>query len=204
MPTAAKLHPARVPGREEEALRDLIRAREAVRVDQMRAGTGSRGRCCGTDRFEDGDAWTIATSSGSARSAREVRCAGDAFDARGAVDALVHRRAQLEREIIALLPDSPWSGQTGRLRCLRGLDTLSAVGLCAEVGDVASFRKPTQLMSYLGLVPSETSTGQQRRLGSITKTGSTHGRRLLVEAAWHCRKRPRIGTALTERQEGAT
>jgi transposase len=83
---------------------------------------------------------------------------------------------------------------------MRGLDTLSAVGLCAEVGDFASFRKPAQLMSYLGLVPSETSSGQQRRLGSITKTGSTHARRLLVEAAW--RKRPRIGTTLTERQAG--
>ena len=85
---------------------------------------------------------------------------------------------------------------------MRGLDTLTAVGLCAEVGDFASFRKPAQLMSYLGLVPSETSSGQQRRLGSITKTGSTHARRLLVEAAWHYRKRPRIGTTLTERQAG--
>ena len=105
-------------------------------------------------------------------------------------------------EIIALLPGSPWSVQCSRLRCMRALDTLSAVGLCAKVGDFASFRKPAQLMSYVGLVPSETSSGQQRRLGSITKTGSSHARRLLVEAAWHYRKRPRIGTTLTERQAG--
>ena len=100
------------------------------------------------------------------------------------------------------MPGSPWSVQTGRLRCMRGLDTLSAVGLCAEVGDFAGFGKPAQLMSYVGLVPSETSSGQQRRLGSITKTGSKHARRLLVEAAWHYRKRPPIGTTLTQRQAG--
>ncbi len=90
----------------------------------------------------------------------------------------------------------------GRLRCLRGIDTLSAVGLCAEVGDFERFERAEQLMSYVGLVPSESTTGQQRRQGSITKTGSGHARRLLVEAAWHYRKAPRIGKALTERQDG--
>ena len=92
--------------------------------------------------------------------------------------------------------------QTGRLRCLRGIDTLTAVGLCAEVGDFERFARPGQLMSYLGLVPSEATTGQQRRLGSITKTGSAHARRLLVEAAWHYRKRPALGDKLAARQAG--
>ena len=73
--------------------------------------------------------------------------------------------------------------QVGRLRCLRGVDTLTAVGLCAEVGDFERFARAEQLMSYLGLVPSESTTGNSRRLGSITKTGSAHARRLLVEAA---------------------
>ena len=77
------------------------------------------------------------------------------------------------------------AAQVGRLRCLRGVDTLTAVGLCAEVGDFERFARAEQLMSYLGLVPCESTTGQQRRLGSITKTGSGHARRLLVEAAWH-------------------
>ncbi len=85
-------------------------------------------------------------------------------------------------------------------RCLRGIDTLTAVGLCAEIGDFERFARPGQLMSYVGLVPSENTTGQQRRLGSITKTGSGHARRLLVEAAWHYRARPNIGRALSERQ----
>ncbi len=123
------------------------------------------------------------------------------LDTQGAIDALAHRRDQLEREIVALLPTSPWVTQTGRLRCLRGIDTLSAVGLCAEVGDFERFARAEQLMSYVGLVPSESTTGQQRRLGSITKTGSAHARRLLVEASWHYRKHPRIGKALAERHD---
>jgi transposase len=92
--------------------------------------------------------------------------------------------------------------QVGRLRCLRGIDTLTAVGLCAEIGDFERFARAEQLMSYVGLVPCESTTGQQRRLGSITKTGSAHARRLLVEAAWHYRARPNLGRALTDRQDG--
>jgi hypothetical protein len=92
--------------------------------------------------------------------------------------------------------------QVGRLRCLRGIDTLTAVGLCAEIGDFERFAKAPQLMDYVGLVPCESTTGQQRRLGAITKTGSGHARRLLVEAAWHYRKRPAIGTTLANRQDG--
>ena len=77
---------------------------------------------------------------------------------------------------------------------------LTAVGLCAEVGDFARFERPAQLMSYTGLVPSEATTGQQRRLGSITKTRSGHARRLLVQAAWHYRHPPRLGAKLNGRQ----
>ena len=123
-------------------------------------------------------------------------------DAQGAIDELTHRRDQLEREILALLPGSPSSTQAGRLRCRRGVDTLTAAGLCAEIGDFERFARPGQLMSYVGLTPSESTTGEQRRLGSITKTGSGHARRLLVEAAWHYRKRPQVGTTLTARQDG--
>ena len=201
---AGKLHPVRVPGREEEALRDLIRAREAVRVDLVRCRHRlSKLLLRRGIRFEDGDAWTWRHGQWlSTITLAQPAAQATLLDARGAVDALVHRREQLEREIIAFLPGSPWAVQTGLLRCMRGIDTLTAVGLCAEVGDFDSFRKPAQLMSYVGLVPSETSSGQQRRLGSITKTGSTHARRLLIEASWHYRKRPRIGTALSDRQAG--
>jgi transposase len=200
---AGKLHPVRVPGDEEEALRDLVRAREAVRVDLMRCRHRlSKLLLRHGIRFDDGAAWTerhrawLATITLPWPAAQATM-----LDARGAIDALAHRRDQLEREIIAMLPASPWSVQVGRLRCLRGVDTLTAVGLCAEIGDFERFAKAEQLMSYLGLVPCENTTGQQRRLGSITKTGSGHARRLLVEAAWHYRTRPKIGRALTDRQQ---
>ena len=185
-------------------MRDLVRAREQVRVDLMR----SRHRLSKLllrhgIRFDDGRAWTdrhrawLATISLPWPAAQSTLS-----DCQGAIDALCHRRDALEREILALLPASPWATQLGRLRCLRGVDTLTAVGLCAEIGDFERFAKAEQLMSYVGLVPCENTTGQQRRLGSITKTGSEHARRLLVEAAWHYRKRPAIGKALTDRQHG--
>ncbi|HTU84636.1 MAG TPA: IS110 family transposase [Solirubrobacteraceae bacterium] len=201
---AGELHPVRVPGREEEALRDLVRAREAVRVDLMRCRHRLSKLLLRREiRFDDGRAWTERHRRWLATIALEWPAAQTTLqDAIGAVDALEHRRGQLEREIVGLLPDSPWAVQAGRLRCMRGIDTLTAVGLCAEIGDFARFAKAAQLMHYLGLTPSEDTTGEQRRLGSITKAGSGHARRLLVEAAWHYRSRPSIGRALNDRQDG--
>jgi transposase len=123
-------------------------------------------------------------------------------DYRGAVEALLQRRAELERLIAAAVGGSPFEREVARLRCLRGIDTLSAVGLCAEIGDFARFAGAGRLMSYVGLVPSEHSSGERRRQGPITKTGSRHARRLLVEAAWNYRYRPRVGRALEGRQRG--
>jgi transposase len=199
---AGKLHAVRVPGAEEEALRDLVRARESVRVDLMRCRHRlSKLLLRHGIRFEDGDAWTERHRQWLASVELQWPAAqATLLDVRGAIDALTHRRDALERQIVAMLPSSPWRAQVGVLRCLRGVDTLSAVGLCAEVGDFTRFARAGQLMSYVGLVPSENTTGQQRRLGSITKTGSAHARRLLVEAAWHYRPRPNLGKALTERQ----
>jgi transposase len=110
------------------------------------------------------------------------------------------RRDTLEAGIGEMVPGSPWAQTVARLRCLRGMDTLSAVGLCAEIGDWQRFERAGQLMSYVGLVPSEDSSGERRRQGSITKTGSRHARRLLVEAAWHYRRAPAKGLALKRRQ----
>jgi transposase len=177
---AGKLHAVRVPGAQEEALRDLVRAREAVRVDLMRC----RHRISTLllrhgIRFEDGRAWTDRHHVWLAGIELGWPAAQATFlDACGAADALVHRREALEREIIALLPGSPWQLQVARLRCLRAIDTLTAAGLCAEIGDFERFTRAEQLMSYVGLVPSENTTGASRRLGAITKTGSGHARRL--------------------------
>ncbi len=201
---AGKLHPVRVPGDEEEALRDLVRAREAVRVDLMRCRHRlSKLLLRHGIRFEDGVAWTQRHRDWLIKVTLPWPAAqATLLDCRGAIDALTHRRDALEREILGMLPTSPWTMQVGRLRCLRGIDTLTAVGLCAEIGDFERFARAEQLMSYVGLVPCENTTGQQRRLGSITKTGSGHACRLLVEAAWHYRARPNLGRALSDRQDG--
>ena len=198
------LHAVRVPSSEEEALRDLVRAREDLRGDLMRARQ-RLGKLLGRHdvRYEEtAGAWTAAHRAWLTK----IDLGGGAqltlLDYRGAIDALVLRRDALEARIAELVPGSPWAETVGRLRCLRGIDTLSAVGLCAEVGDFRRFDRPGRLMSYLGLVPSEHSSGEQRRQGAITKSGSRHARRLLVEAAWHYRRSPAKGAGLRRRQEG--
>lgn len=198
------LHPVRVLSCEEEALRDLVRAREDVRGDLMRARHRLSKLLLRHDvRFEEAArAWTSRHRDWLGR----VDLGGPAqltlIDYLGAIDALLVRRDTLERHIERLVPVSPWADTVARLRCLRGLDTLSAVGLCAEVGDFARFARPGRLMSFLGLVPSENSSGERRAQGHITKSGSRHARRLLVEAAWHYRRAPAKGAALKRRQAG--
>jgi transposase len=199
------LHAVRVPCGEEEALRDLVRAREDLRGDLMRARHRLGKLLLRHDVRYDGagETWTARHRDWLGRICLADRGAQVALvDYLGAIDALLVRRDALERTIAELVPGSPWAQTVARLRCLRGIDTLSAVGLCAEIGDFARFARAGQLSSYLGLVPSEDSSGDRRRLGSITKTGSRHARRLLVEAAWHYRRRPARGAKLIARQAG--
>jgi transposase len=198
------LHPVRVPTLEEETLRDLVRAREDVRGDLMRA----RQRLSklllrhGIVYEDTSSTWTQKHRAWLRSQRLDGGAQATLLDHLGAIDTLELRRTSLETTIAELVPGSPWAQTISRLRCLRGIDTLSAVGLAAEIGDFDRFERPGKLMSYLGLVPSENSTGQTRRQGSITKTGSRHARRLLVEAAWHYRKLPARGVTLQRRQDG--
>ncbi len=199
------LHAVRVPSGEEEALRDLVRAREDLRGDLMRARQRLGKLLLRHDvRYDDtAGAWSARHRAWLTRVDLGERGAqATLLDHLGAIDALVVRRDAVEAAIAELVPDSPWAQTVARLRRLRGIDTLSAVGLCAEVGDFERFERAGRLMSYLGLVPSENSSGETRRQGAITKTGSRHARRLLVEAAWHYRKSPARGKALERRQDG--
>jgi transposase len=203
---AGELHRVAVPSVDEEALRDLVRAREDLRGDLMRARHRLAKLLLRHDVGFDGPErnwtqahlrWLRSVSFEQPGSQRALE------DYRGAVEALLVRRGQLERDIAELLPSSPWATTARRLMCLRGIDTLSAAGLCAEIGDFARFRHPEQVMSYLGVTPSEHSSGRQRKLGPITKSGSQHARRLLVEAAWHYRRAPGVSTNLRRRQSDA-
>ncbi len=202
---AGELSAVRVPTCAEEGLRDLVRAREDVRMDLTRSRHRLGKQLLRHDvRFDGpGHNWTKRHLDWLAGVQLPDRAAHAAFsDYLDAVRSLMIRRQRLEREICALVPDSRWAQDVARLRCLRGIDTLSAIGLCVEIGDFARFQRPGKLMSFLGVVPSENSSGDKRRQGAITKAGSGHARRLLVEAAWHYRRPPRRGTVLQRRQEG--
>jgi transposase len=111
------------------------------------------------------------------------------------------RRDALDRAIVELAAEPPFAEVVGRLCCLRGVGTLTALALTVELGDWTRFR-PQSLGPFLGLTPSEDSSGERRRQGSITKTGNTHARRLLVEAAWHQRRPLRESATLTRRRQG--
>ena len=124
------------------------------------------------------------------------------IDYLGAIQALEQRRGVLDEAIAELAKEGAHAETIARLRCFRGIDTLSAAGLCAEIGDFRRFGRPTQLAGYLGITPSERTSGEGRRQGAITKAGSRHARRLLVEAAHHYARNPVVGTTLRRRQEG--
>jgi transposase len=206
----ARLHaggllvPIAVPSEELEALRDLVRAREDARLDRMRDrhrmsrfllrhGLRLPNRSWGVTRRR----WLGSVTFGHAHRRQAFQTYLHALD-------LVDRRIErLERELDRAAAEGPWRELVARLRCLRGIDTLTALGLVAEIGtDWSRFGTAEQFMSFVGLVPSERSSGDQRARGPITKAGNGHVRRLLIEAAWHQRQRPRVGEQLAARQRG--
>jgi transposase len=149
---AGQLSAVRVPSGREEACRDLVRSREDVRGDLMRARHRVGKLLLRYDHRFDGNNWTQEHRRWLACVSFADPVAQAVFeDAVGAVDALVLRRDDLEREMTALVPHSPWAREIGRLRSLRGIDTLTALGLAAEIGDFERFARPASLMSYLGL-----------------------------------------------------
>lgn len=121
---------------------------------------------------------------------------------RFALEQAMAHLAELDKEIEALAQQPPYAEPVGWLRCFRGLDTLSAMILLAGVVDFQRFTRPRELMAYLGLVPSEYSTGETQRRGALTKAGNAHARRGLIEAAWHYRHRPVVRRTLARRSDG--
>jgi len=202
---AGELSFVRVPTPEEERFRDLARAREAIRADLMRARHRLGKFLLRRElRWEGpGSSWTQAHWQWLRRiEFADGASAAVLEDYQAAVVALEQRRSASERAIEELWPESPWAQTIERLRCLRGISTLTALGLCAEAGDLRRFDRPAALVAYFGIVPSEHSSGSQRRRGPITKAGSAHARRLLVEASYHYRHQPAVGGALERRQRG--
>jgi transposase len=197
-----ELPAVRVPTVAEEAARDLVRAREDTRVDLMRARHRLSKLLLRHGLVFEAAAWTQAHDRWLHQLRFDQAGLRVAFEeADGAVLAAGARRDRLDLAIAELAATSPWAPLVGRLGCLRGVGVLTGFGLAVEVGDWHRFTGAT-IGAFLGLVPSEHSSGSQRVQGSITKTGNSHARRLLVEAAWHHRKPYRPSRPLQRRQAG--
>jgi transposase len=201
---AGELTPIAVPDPCDEALRDLSRAREdAVRArlkarQQLKAMLLRHGH-----RYTGKTSWTGAHE----RHLATVTFAYPAQDITFAeYRAAVHdANARVERLTAALRDQAAgwrFAPVVRALMTLRGIEFVTAVTLIAELGDLARFSHPKQLMSYLGLVPSEYSTGESRVQGKITKTGNGHVRRVLIESAWSYRYPARMTRPLVVRAEG--
>jgi transposase len=203
---AGELTPIRVPTAAEEALRDLIRTREDLKSDRriarqrLKSFLLRRGRRYPRTRAAR---WSGAFEAWARNQVFGEPAAQAAFQHLLAAQSV--RSAQLdaiEAEIMAAAEEPEFAPGAARLRCFRGIDTLSAVTLLAEVGDFRRFGSAASFMAFTGLVPSEHSSGLSVRHGSITKTGNCHLRRVLDEAAWSYRHRPAVGEALANRLEG--
>jgi transposase len=193
-----------VPSEQIEALRDLVRAREDARLDRMRDRHRLSKFLLRHGLRMPNKSWGVTRRRWLGSLSFEHAHQQQAFQTYlHALDLTDRRIEQLECELDRAAIEGPWAGLVARLRCLRGVDTLTALGVVAEIGsDWSRFKTAEQFMSFVGLVPSEHSSGQQRSQGSITKAGNSHVRRLLIEAAWHQRLRPRVGETLARRQRG--
>jgi len=201
------LTPVWVPDADHEALRDLVRAREAAKKDQLRA----RHRL-GKFLLRHGrrppaglKAWGVKHRAWL-QALRFAHPAQDAtlLDYRTEVDHAGDRIVRLERAIDAAVATAPAPVRAviTALQALRGIAKLSAVTIVTEVGVLSRFARPRQLMGYSGAVASEHSSGQRTQRGGITKTGNAHLRRVAIEAGWAYRHRPAIGGTLRTRQAG--
>jgi transposase len=119
------------------------------------------------------------------------------------VEEIATRLAVVDDELRAYFTSEPFAEPVRRLRCFRGISDLAALTIAAELGDARRFPTAPRVMGFVGLVPSEHSSGSRRGRGAITKTGNAHLRRILLETAWHYRHHPYVGPKLRVRQRGA-
>jgi transposase len=202
---AGDLTPVWVPDAAHEALRDLVRAREAAKKDQLRA----RHRL-GKFLLRHGQRPPTAMNPWTQRHLESVKtvhfdqAAQEAtlVDYLHEVEHVAERIARLERAIDQAVKAVPESMRAviEALQALRGIALVSAVTIVAEVGELSRFARPSQLMGYSGAVAREHSSGDRIRRGAITKTGNAHLRRVVIEAAWAYRYRPAVGASLGKRQ----
>jgi transposase len=192
------------PSPEQEGLRDLVRCRDDLRC----ARTAARHRVGkallrhGRIYREGKQAWTRQHREWLDRQRLDDPLAQLALDQmRAHLDGLDAQLAALDHELAQIAGREPWADPVAWLCSFRGIAIHTALGLLAEIGDFRRFAHPRELMSYLGLTPSEYSSGDQQHRGHITKTGNRHARRLLVEAAWHYQHPARLSKRLAANRE---
>jgi transposase len=191
---AGELVFVRPPSVEQEGLRDLVRCREDIR----RARTSARHQVAkqllrhGRIFREGKNSWTLKHRSWVRRQRLDDPLAQRALEhALAHLDSLDAQLAAIDSELEQIARTEPWCDPVRWLTAFRGIGVRTALGLLAEIGDYKRFAHPRELMSYLGLTPTEYSSGDCQHRGHITKCGNEHARRLLIEAAWHYRHRPR-------------
>jgi transposase len=203
------LTPVWVPDEAHEALRDLVRAREAAKKDQLRARHRLQKLLLrrGLRAPEGIRAWTPRHLAW----VKSLHLTPGALDATlldyvSEVDHAYERIERLERAIEQAIEAAPAEIRAviEGLQALRGVARISAATIVAELGMLSRFQRPKQLMGYSGLVSREHSSGERIRRGAITKTGNAHLRRILVEAGWCYRHRPNVGKELRRRQANAS
>ena len=187
----------------DEAVRDLCRARDDAREDLQRSRQRLGKLLLRRGLHYAGRNWTrmhrqwIDSLSWDHEAERHV-----VEDYLLAIDHLEARLGELDARLTEVAETAPYRERVGWLRCFRGIDTLTAMLILAELHDFRRFTSAPALMAYLGLVPGEDSSADKHRRGRITKTGNTLVRRLLIETAWHYRHRARVGVTLARRRQG--
>ncbi len=197
----------RVPTEREERVRDLVRCREAFQREALKSRhyilkfLARRGLVYREGHNWTGKhfAWLRAIQRDAVLETEDQVVFGEYL---ALLDYKLDRRDELDRQIEELALEPAYQEAVGRLCCLKGISIQAAMVLVTEIGDFRRFEHPGQLMAYVGLVPSEHSSGASRRQGSITKAGNSRVRHVLVQAAWSYRFPPRRGGALKRRQEG--
>ena len=200
---AGELTPVWVPDRAHEAIRDLVRARQAAVRALRQARQQLSGFLLRHGHHYHRPAWTQMHRRWLAGLRFEQPAHHLVLeDCIATIEAATARRDRLEASIEAALSGWSLAPVVRALQALRGMASIAAATLAAELGDITRFDNPRQLMAYLGLVPSERSSGATRRQGAVTKAGNGAARRMLIEAAWSYRFPARISRELLLRQEG--
>ena len=201
---AGELTPVRVPTRQEEAVRDLVRVRAALLADRKRAQQRLTAVLMRHGCIWTGSYWTAAHRSWiAAQRFSEPALATAIAHYRGALDTRETELAAIEAGLAPWARREPLAGPVARLGCYRGIAELGGLTLVSEIVDWRRFAAARAFMSYTGLVPCEYSSGDKTRRGHITKAGSEPVRTTLIEAAWAYQHAPAIGATLRRRQAGA-